>query len=83
MNFSFFPRNVTFFFSKLTGMAFRVPVPDVSVVDLTVRLKKGAKYEDIKSEIKAASEGALKDILGYTEDEVSMPPLGLNSYVRP
>jgi len=55
---------------KLTGMAFRVPTPDVSVVDLTVRLKKGAKYEEIKAEMKRASENELKGILGYTEDEV-------------
>lgn len=55
---------------KLTGMAFRVPTPDVSVVDLTVRLEKPAKYEDIKAAMKNASEGELKGILGYTEDEV-------------
>jgi glyceraldehyde 3-phosphate dehydrogenase len=55
---------------KLTGMAFRVPTPDVSVVDLTVRLVKSATYEDIKCAIKKASEGPLKGILGYTEDEV-------------
>jgi len=55
---------------KLTGMAFRVPTPDVSVVDLTCRLEKGAKYEDIKKAMKDASEGELKGILGYTEDEV-------------
>jgi len=55
---------------KLTGMAFRVPTADVSVVDLTVRLEKPAKYEDIKAAVKAASEGELKGILGYTEDEV-------------
>jgi glyceraldehyde 3-phosphate dehydrogenase len=55
---------------KLTGMAFRVPTPDVSVVDLTVRLEKGASYEDIKAAMKAASEGELKGILGYTEDAV-------------
>jgi len=55
---------------KLTGMSFRVPVPDVSVVDLTVRLKKPATYADIKAAMKAASEGAMKGILGYTEDEV-------------
>jgi len=55
---------------KLTGMAFRVPLPDVSVVDLTVRLEKPASYDEIKKEIKAASEGKLKGILGYTEDEV-------------
>ncbi|KAL1928188.1 hypothetical protein VTP01DRAFT_3104 [Rhizomucor pusillus] len=55
---------------KLTGMAFRVPNPDVSVVDLTVRLEKSASYEDIKSAVKKASEGPLKGILAYTEDEV-------------
>ncbi|MEY5048322.1 MAG: glyceraldehyde-3-phosphate dehydrogenase [Bacteroidota bacterium] len=55
---------------KLTGMAFRVPTPDVSVVDLTVRLKNDATYEEIKAEIKRASENELKGILGYTEDEV-------------
>lgn len=55
---------------KLTGMSFRVPVADVSVVDLTVRLEKGASYEDIKKAFKDASEGELKGILGYTEDEV-------------
>jgi len=55
---------------KLTGMAFRVPTPDVSVVDLTVRLEKGASYEEICAAMKAASEGELKGILGYTEDAV-------------
>lgn len=55
---------------KLTGMSFRVPVADVSVVDLTVRLEKAASYEDIKKAMKDASEGELKGILGYTEDEV-------------
>nr|QBA97747.1 glyceraldehyde-3-phosphate dehydrogenase [Cucurbita pepo] len=55
---------------KLTGMAFRVPTVDVSVVDLTVRLEKAASYEDIKAAIKEESEGKLKGILGYTEDEV-------------
>ncbi len=55
---------------KLTGMAFRVPTPDVSVVDLTCRLEKGASYEEIKKAMKEASEGELKGILGYTEDEV-------------
>lgn len=55
---------------KLTGMSFRVPVADVSVVDLTVRLEKPASYEDIKKAMKEASEGELKGILGYTEDEV-------------
>ncbi|MFD2966029.1 type I glyceraldehyde-3-phosphate dehydrogenase [Sphingobacterium bambusae] len=55
---------------KLTGMSLRVPTADVSVVDLTVRLEKGASYEDIKKVMKDASEGDLKGILGYTEDEV-------------
>nr|AVF19945.1 glyceraldehyde-3-phosphate dehydrogenase [Crassostrea brasiliana] len=55
---------------KLTGMAFRVPVPDVSVVDLTCRINKGASYNDIKAAIKSASENELKGILGYTEDDV-------------
>lgn len=55
---------------KLTGMAFRVPTPDVSVVDLTCRIEKGASYEEICSKMKAASEGELKGILGYTEDKV-------------
>lgn len=55
---------------KLTGMAFRVPTLDVSVVDLTVRLEKAASYEEIKAAVKKASENELKGILGYTEDEV-------------
>lgn len=55
---------------KLTGMAFRVPTINVSVVDLTCRLEKGASYEDIKNAMKKASEGELKGILGYTEDDV-------------
>ncbi|MBX2896067.1 MAG: type I glyceraldehyde-3-phosphate dehydrogenase [Cyclobacteriaceae bacterium] len=55
---------------KLTGMSFRVPVADVSVVDLTVRLEKAASYDDIKKAMKDASEGELKGILGYTEDDV-------------
>jgi len=55
---------------KLTGMAFRVPTVDVSVVDLTCKLIKPAKYSDIKAALKKASEGELKGILGYTEDEV-------------
>jgi len=55
---------------KLTGMAFRVPTADVSVVDLTVRLAKPAKYEEIKAAVRRAAEGELKGILGYTEDEV-------------
>jgi len=55
---------------KLTGMAFRVPTADVSVVDLTCRLEKAATYDEIKDAIKAASENELKGILGYTEDAV-------------
>lgn len=55
---------------KLTGMAFRVPTLNVSVVDLTCRLEKGASYEDVKAAMKAASEGELKGILGYTEEAV-------------
>jgi len=55
---------------KLTGMAFRVPTSDVSVVDLTCELEKPASYAAICAEIKAQSEGALKGILGYTEDKV-------------
>lgn len=55
---------------KLTGMAFRVPTADVSVVDLTVRLEKAATYDEIKAAVKKASENELKGILGYTEDEV-------------
>jgi glyceraldehyde 3-phosphate dehydrogenase len=55
---------------KLTGMAFRVPTTDVSVVDLTVRLGKPASYETIKATIKAEAEGRLKGIMGYTEDAV-------------
>merc|ERR1711957_1120601 len=55
---------------KITGMAFRVPTPDVSVVDLTVRLEKGAKYADIVTAIKEASAGEMRNILDWTEDEV-------------
>jgi glyceraldehyde 3-phosphate dehydrogenase len=55
---------------KLTGMAFRVPTSDVSVVDLTVELTKEASYDDICKAMKAASEGALKGVLGYTEEKV-------------
>jgi len=56
---------------KLTGMAFRVPTPDVSVVDLTCRLEKGAKLEEIVNAIKAAATaGPMKGVLGFTEDEV-------------
>lgn len=55
---------------KLTGMAFRVPTPNVSVVDLTCRLEKGATYAEICAAMKAASEGELKGVLGYTEEDV-------------
>jgi glyceraldehyde 3-phosphate dehydrogenase len=55
---------------KLTGMSFRVPTSDVSVVDLTVELNKEASYEDICAAMKAASQGAMKGVLGYTEDKV-------------
>mgnify|MGYP001216100441 CR=1 FL=1 len=55
---------------KLTGMSFRVPTADVSVVDLTVRLEKATTYDEIKAAMKKASEGALAGILGYTEDKV-------------
>jgi glyceraldehyde 3-phosphate dehydrogenase len=55
---------------KLTGMSFRVPTSDVSVVDLTVELNREASYADICAEMKAQSEGALKGVLGYTEDKV-------------
>ena len=55
---------------KLTGMSFRVPTSDVSVVDLTVELNKEASYADICAAMKAASEGAMKGVLGYTEEKV-------------
>ncbi|AKJ42592.1 glyceraldehyde-3-phosphate dehydrogenase [Pragia fontium] len=55
---------------KLTGMAFRVPTPDVSVVDLTARIEKPASYKAICEAMKAAAEGPLKGVLGYTEDDV-------------
>ena len=55
---------------KLTGMSMRVPTLDVSVVDLTVNLEKPAKYEDICKAMKAASEGELKGVLGYTDEDV-------------
>ncbi len=55
---------------KLTGMAFRVPTADVSVVDLTVRLEKSASYDEIKAAMKLASETTMKGVLGYTEDSV-------------
>ena len=55
---------------KLTGMSFRVPTPNVSVVDLTVKLSKSTSYDEINSSMKAASEGKLKDILGFTDEDV-------------
>merc|ERR1711865_594859 len=55
---------------KLTGMAFRIPTPDVSVVDLTCRLEKGGSYADIVGAIKEAAEGPMKGVLDWTEDEV-------------
>jgi len=55
---------------KLTGMAFRVPTPDVSVVDLTVRIQKEASYAEICQKLKEASEGSLKGILGYTDEDL-------------
>jgi glyceraldehyde 3-phosphate dehydrogenase len=55
---------------KLTGMSFRVPTADVSVVDLTFRTSRSTSYKEICEAMKAASEGAMKGILGYTEEEV-------------
>ena len=55
---------------KLTGMAFRVPTPDVSVVDLTVRIKKAASFEEVKAALKEASENEMAGVLGYTEEAV-------------
>jgi glyceraldehyde 3-phosphate dehydrogenase len=55
---------------KLTGMAFRVPTPDVSVVDLTFKTTKATTYKEICAAMKAASEGSLKGVLGYTDQEV-------------
>jgi glyceraldehyde 3-phosphate dehydrogenase len=63
---------------KLTGMAFRVPTSNVSVVDLTVRLEKSATYDEIKAVIKEASEGSMKGVLGYTEDEIVSSDLNGN-----
>jgi len=66
---------------KLTGMAFRVPVPNVSVVDLTCRLEKAASYDQIKAVVKAASEsGPLKGILAYTEDQVVSSDFNTSNY---
>ena len=55
---------------KLTGMSFRVPTPNVSVVDLTVKLSKSTNYEHVNASMKSASEGSLKGILGYTDEDV-------------
>jgi len=64
----------------ITGMAFRVPTPNVSVVDLTVRLEKGATYDEIKTVIKAAADGPLKGILAYSEDELVSSDLNGNTH---
>ena len=66
---------------KLTGMSFRVPTADVSVVDLTVRTEKAASYEDIKAAFKKASEGAYKGIVSYTEEQVVSQDFVSNGYV--
>jgi len=63
---------------KLTGMSMRVPTSNVSVVDLTVRIEKGASYDEIKAAIKEAAEGDLKGILAYTEDEIVSSDLNGN-----
>merc|ERR1712063_152798 len=65
---------------KLTGMAFRVPTADVSVVDLTCKINKSASYDDIKAVIKNASETSMKGILGYTEDQVVSSDFISNPY---
>lgn len=65
---------------KITGMAMRVPTQNVSVVDLTVRLKNGANYEAIKVAVKAAAEGPYKDILSYSEDELVSTDLNGNPH---
>ena len=59
---------ILFLNGKLTGMAFRVPTADVSVVDLTVRLEKATSYDEISQAIKSASENELKEILGYSRE---------------
>uniref|UniRef100_A0A2I3HZG0 glyceraldehyde-3-phosphate dehydrogenase (phosphorylating) n=1 Tax=Nomascus leucogenys TaxID=61853 RepID=A0A2I3HZG0_NOMLE len=65
---------------KLTGMAFRLPTANVSVVDLTCRLEKPAKYDDIKKVVKQALEGPLKGILGYTEHQVVSSDFNSNTH---
>nr|XP_038969100.1 glyceraldehyde-3-phosphate dehydrogenase-like [Rattus norvegicus] len=65
---------------ELTGMAFCVPTPNVSVVDLTCHLAKPAKYDDIKKVVEQTSEGPLKGILSYTEDQVVSCDFNSNSY---
>ncbi|OJK04862.1 glyceraldehyde 3-phosphate dehydrogenase GpdA [Aspergillus aculeatinus CBS 121060] len=65
---------------KLTGMAMRVPTANVSVVDLTCRLEKSATYDEIKQTLKAASEGELKGVLGYTEDDIVSSDLNGDSH---
>ncbi|KAK5629886.1 hypothetical protein RRF57_005601 [Xylaria bambusicola] len=64
---------------KLTGLSMRVPTVNVSVIDLTCRIEKGASYDEIKATIKEASEGPLKGILGYTEDDVVSRDLTSNT----
>src|SRR5690606_33412498 len=66
---------------KLTGMAFRVPTTDVSVVDMTVRTKKSATYEEIKALFKKASENEYKGIVNYTEDEVVSQDFVTDKYI--
>ncbi|NJW51313.1 type I glyceraldehyde-3-phosphate dehydrogenase [Salinimicrobium oceani] len=66
---------------KLTGMAFRVPTADVSVVDLTVRTEKAATYEEVKAAFKKASEGAYKGVLSYTEEQVVSQDFVSNDFV--
>lgn len=65
---------------KITGMAFRVPTTNVSVVDLTVRLKKDATYEQICQKMKENSEGEMKGILGYTDDEIVSQDIQSTNY---
>jgi glyceraldehyde 3-phosphate dehydrogenase len=65
---------------KLTGMAFHVPTPNVSIVYLTCLLEKPAKYDEIKKAVKQASEGSLKGILDYTEDQIVSCDFNSNSH---